>query len=178
MQCLLKKYVCITYNILITGWLTVVDINCMFFDVVVSFQWGALLPTLFIDPGGRPLLRPARLANHALFSSNDKHVLLLWPSAIPHFWHFLFIFFVPFAPNLITFCSLPLIVLPLGFELFGLAKLIPLTAKSSFCNSKVQFFQHIILCSPTFTLIPLLPFWHDHFVHGHHSHSYPCDSTN
>jgi hypothetical protein len=49
----------------------------VFFDVVVSFQSGALLPPLFLDPGGRPLLRPARLANRNLFSSIDKHVLLL-----------------------------------------------------------------------------------------------------
>jgi hypothetical protein len=75
-----------------------------FFDVDVSFHCGAAPPILFLEPGGHPLLRPNRLANRTLLSSTVKHVRLLWPSAMPHFWHFLLIFLAPFAPNLRTCC--------------------------------------------------------------------------
>jgi hypothetical protein len=48
-----------------------------FFDVDVSFHCGAAPPILFLEPGGRPLLRPARLVNRILLSSTVKHVRLL-----------------------------------------------------------------------------------------------------
>jgi hypothetical protein len=48
-----------------------------FFDVDASFHYGAAPPILFLEPGGRPLLRPDRLANRTLLSSTVKHVRLL-----------------------------------------------------------------------------------------------------
>lgn len=110
-----------------------------FFEVAISFQWAGALPILFLDPRGRPILRTTRLANWTLLSYIDRQVWLLWPSALPYILHFRFFFFVPFAPNLRSFCSLRLIVLPFAFALFVLAKLIPSTAKSSFYTPKNKF---------------------------------------
>jgi hypothetical protein len=102
-----------------------------FFDVNVSFHWGAIVEFLFLDPGGRPLFLSARLANLTLFSSTDRQVRLLCPSAMPHFWHFRVFFFSPFASSFTTLCSLVLIVLPFGLALFGRTKLMPSTSYSS-----------------------------------------------
>jgi hypothetical protein len=77
-----------------------------FFDVDVSFHCGAAPTILFLEPGCRPRLCPYRLANRTLLSSTVKHVWLLWPSAMPHFWHFLLIFLAPFAPNHYNTCHL------------------------------------------------------------------------
>ena len=102
-----------------------------FFDVDVSFHCGAIVEFLFLDPGGRPLFLSARLANLTLFSSTDKQVRLLCPSAMPHFWHFRVFFFSPFAPSFRTLCSLVFIVLPFGLALIGRNKLMPSTSYSS-----------------------------------------------
>jgi hypothetical protein len=48
-----------------------------FFDVDVSFHYGAAAMILFLEPGDRPRLRPDRLANRTLLSSTVKHVRLL-----------------------------------------------------------------------------------------------------
>jgi hypothetical protein len=45
-----------------------------FFDVDVSFHCGAAAMILFLEPGGRPRLRPDRLDNRTLLSSTVKHV--------------------------------------------------------------------------------------------------------
>jgi hypothetical protein len=97
----------------------------------MSHSTGAIVEFLFLDPGGRPLFLSARLTNLTIFSSTDKQVRLLCPSAMPHFWHFQFFFFSHFAPSFTTLCSLVLIVLPSGLALFGRTKLMPSTANSS-----------------------------------------------
>jgi hypothetical protein len=112
-----------------------------FFKVHVSFQLVPSNEALFLEPRGRPLFRSVRLANRSLFSSTDRQVRLLWPSAMPHLWHFVFFFLTPFAPNLITLFSVPLIVLPFGFALSGLLKLTPLTLKSSFYIFQIKISQ-------------------------------------
>jgi hypothetical protein len=89
---------------------------------------GAIVEFLFLDTDGRPLFLSARLANLTLFSSTDKHVRLLCPLAMPHFWHFRVFFFSPFAPSFTTLCSLVFIVLPFGLALFGRTKLMPSTS--------------------------------------------------
>jgi hypothetical protein len=129
----------------------------LFFDVDVSFHCGAAPMILFLEPGGRPRLRSDRLANRTLLSSTVKHVQLLWPSAMPHFWHFLLIFLAPFAPNLRTYCSLLLIILPLGLALSGLAKFTASIWNSSFYKSKIlsQFLYSRI---SSYIVAMLLPF--------------------
>ena len=92
---------------------------------------GAIVEFLFLDPGGRPLFLSARLANLTLFSSIDRQVRLLCPSAMPHFWHFRVFFFSPFAPSFRTLCSLVFIVLLFGLALIGRNKLMPSTSYSS-----------------------------------------------
>jgi hypothetical protein len=80
------------------------SIHCLL-TVEVSFHCGAVVLLFSLDPTGRPLFRLASLASLALFSSTDRHVLLLCPSAIPHNWHLLFFFFSPLAPSFIILSS-------------------------------------------------------------------------
>jgi hypothetical protein len=72
------------------------SIRC-FLAVEVSFYCGAVVLLFSLDPAGRPLFRLASFASLALFSSTDKHFLLLCPSGIPHNWHLLFFFFFSFG---------------------------------------------------------------------------------
>lgn len=81
---------------------------------------------------GHPLLWLPRFANLTLFSSKNRHVQLLCPSATPHVWHLRFLYFSPFAPSFITLASLSLIVRPFSFAWFGWSKLIPSLTKSNF----------------------------------------------
>jgi hypothetical protein len=96
----------------------------MFFVVDVSFHYGAVVLLLILEPGGRPLFRLASVANLALFSSKDRHVLLLCSSAIPHSWHLIFFFFSPLAPSFSILSSPFFIVRPFGFARSGLPRFI------------------------------------------------------
>jgi hypothetical protein len=111
-------------------------INTMFFSSRCFIHCGAVVLLFSLDPAGRPLFRLASFASLAMFSSTDRHVLLLCPSAIPHNWHLLFFFFCPFAPSFIILSSVFFIVRPFGLARSGILRFITSTLKFNLCIIK------------------------------------------
>jgi hypothetical protein len=107
-----------------------------FLAVDVSFHCGAVVLLFSLDPAGRPLFQLASFASLALFSSTDRHVLLLCPSAIPHNWHLIFFFFSPFAPSFIILSFVFFIVRPFGLARSGILRFITSTLKFNLCIIK------------------------------------------
>lgn len=77
-------------------------------------------------------------------SSKDKHVRMLWPSAVPHVLHLQFFFVPPFALSFIILYSPTLIVLPFGFDLSGLSMLISSTLKISLFITHIEYHYIVI----------------------------------
>jgi hypothetical protein len=108
------------------------SIRC-FLAVKVSFHCGAVVLLFSLDPVGHPLFRLASFASLVLFSSTDRHVMLLCPSAILHKWHLLFFFFSPLAPSFIILSFVFFIVRPFGLARSGILRFITSTLKFNLC---------------------------------------------